>query len=282
MKGRLRVEAAPGGFSGLRNDFSTALHRADVHGRPGAPHRMRQRREPADRARLHAPERDRRAALARRVARPARPAIARGEPGAVDDWRRDRRRARDRPDADAARVRPVGRPSDPDSRHARCAHPRVHARPHILDRDRLRPGAGAAREPARSVGDAEGHGRRDRRQRRIALLAQRARRRAGRAQFSASVRRGAVRAQSAEPEDRGHRRRDRQSRHVPALAGVERLQRAARDELLRPAADEPASVARRQVGGASAPCRFSPATSGTAACRSRAIRPRTAKTCRRS
>ena len=40
--------------------------RADVHGRPGAADRLRQRREPAHRARLHAPEGDRRPAVARR------------------------------------------------------------------------------------------------------------------------------------------------------------------------------------------------------------------------
>ncbi len=42
---------------------------ADVHGGPGPAHRVRQCRQSADRARLHAPEGDRRPALARRITR---------------------------------------------------------------------------------------------------------------------------------------------------------------------------------------------------------------------
>ena len=87
-EGQLRVESAAMGYSGLRNDFSTRAPRADVHGRPGAAHRLRQRREPADRARLHAAEGNRRAAVARRVARSAGAAAARREPRAVVRRRR--------------------------------------------------------------------------------------------------------------------------------------------------------------------------------------------------
>ena len=140
-----------------------------------------------------------------------------------------RHRARGRADAGAAGARAVRGPAAPDSRHARRADPRVHARPDVPDRHRLRPAAGAAREPSRSVDDAEGHGRLDRRHRRIAVPAQGARRRAGGAQLPAAVRRRAVRPQPAEPQDRRHRRRARQPGDVPALAGAERLRRAARD-----------------------------------------------------
>ncbi len=87
----------------------------------------------------------------------------------------------------------------------------------------LRPPAGAAREPARSVDHAEGHGRRDRRIRRLAVPAQGAGRRAGGAQLPAALRRRPVRAQPAEPEGDRHRRGARQPRHLPALAGAQRL-----------------------------------------------------------
>ena len=92
--------------------------------------------------------------------------------------------------------------------------------------DRLRPAAGAARQPARSVDHAEGHDGIDRRHRRIAVPAQGAGDGAGGAQLPAAVRRRPVRAQPAEPEDDRHRRRARQPRHVPAVAGAQRLRRS--------------------------------------------------------
>ena len=67
--------------------------RADGHGRPGAADRVRERREPADRARLHAPARDRGAPVDRRHARPAGSPAAHRERAAVVDRRRDRHRA---------------------------------------------------------------------------------------------------------------------------------------------------------------------------------------------
>ena len=200
----MRVEAAAIGYSGLRNDFSTAADRADVHGRPGAADRLRQRREPADRARLHAAEGDRRAALARRVARPAGAAAAGREPGAVV--------------ASAARsgvalavvltrgllalVPSDGRPLLIQRRRRTARILAFTLGLTFADRRRLRPAAGAARQPARSVDDAEGHGRRDRRHRRIAVPAQGPGHRAGRAQLPAAVRRRPVRAQPAEPARR--------------------------------------------------------------------------------
>ena len=57
--------------------------RADVHGRPGAADRLRERREPADRPRLHASARDRGAAVDRRVALAAGASAAGREPAAV-------------------------------------------------------------------------------------------------------------------------------------------------------------------------------------------------------
>ena len=100
------------------------------------------------------------------------------------------------------------------------AHPRVHARADVRDRHRLRPRARAARQPARPVDDAEGHGGIDCRHRRLAVPAQGAGRGAGRAQLPAAVRRGPLRAQPAESEDDRHRRRARQPRHVPVVAAI--------------------------------------------------------------
>ena len=172
--------------------------------------------------------------------------------------------------------------SDPDPRHAGRADPGVHARPDVPDRHRLRAAAGAAREPPGSVDDAEGHRRRDRGHRRIAVPAQGPGRGAGGAQLPAAVRRRPVRAQPAEPEDGRHRRGARQPGDVPALAGAQRLRQPARDGVLRAAHGQPARRAGRQVGGARRWCRSSRATSGTTACRSKGTRRRTARTCRRS
>ena len=52
MKGRLRVETRGDRLLGAPQRLLDGAHRADVHGRPGAAHRLRQRREPADRARF--------------------------------------------------------------------------------------------------------------------------------------------------------------------------------------------------------------------------------------
>ena len=87
-----------------------------------------------------------------------------------------------------------------------------------------------------SVDDAEGHRRRDRGSGRIAVPAKGPRHRAGRAQLPAALRRGPVRAQPAEPAGHRHRSRARQPRDVPAVAGAQRLRRAANGQLLRAAA----------------------------------------------
>ncbi len=90
------------------------------------------------------------------------------------------RRARPRGRADARRCsRSCRREGQPllITRASRRAHPRVHARPDVRHRHRLRPAAGAARQPSGSVDDAEGHGRIDCRHRRVAVPAQGAGRR---------------------------------------------------------------------------------------------------------
>ena len=67
---------------------------------------------------------------------------------------------------------------------------------------RVRAASGASRQPARSVGDAQGHDGVDCRRRRIAVPPQGARHRAGRPELPAPLRRRAVRPQPPEPEDR--------------------------------------------------------------------------------
>ena len=108
--------------------FFDAAARADVHGRPGAADRLRQRREPADRARLHAAEGNRGAAVDRRLARTTGAADAGREPGPVGDRRRGRRRVGRGAHQGIARVRAVRRPAADAARHARCARPRLHPR----------------------------------------------------------------------------------------------------------------------------------------------------------
>ena len=80
------------GLLGPPQRLLDGAHRADVHGRPGAAHRLRQRRQPADRPRVHAPEGNRRAPVARRVARTARTPAAGRESRPLG--RRRRRRTR--------------------------------------------------------------------------------------------------------------------------------------------------------------------------------------------
>ena len=158
----------------------------------------------------------------------------------------------------------------------------VHVRADAGHRRRLRLAAGAARQQARSVGDAEGHGRRHRRHGRLAVPAQGSRRRAGRAELPAAVRRRPVRAQPAEPADHRHRRPDGQPGHVPAVAGAERLRQPADGELLQRAARAPALHARHQVGRAGVGRHPLRRRVGQHARGSKATRPRTARTCRRS
>ncbi len=221
---------------------------ADVHGGPGAAHRMRQRRQPSHRPRLHAAARDRRAALARRLARTARPAIARREPRALVRRRRGRRAGGDWPDAGAARAHPRRDDAADAAGDARSPHHGLHLRPDADHRHRLWPRAGAAREPSRSVDDAQGHDGLDCRKRRVVVPAKEPRRRAGRAELPAAVRRRPVRPQPAELEGRRHRRRARQPRDLPALAGVQRLQRGARRAVQPAARRPPPRVRRREVG----------------------------------
>ena len=75
---------------------------------------------------------------------------------------------------------------------------------------------------------------------------------------------------------------DGQPRDVPAVARAERIRQPADGEPL-PASCSIACAARRASSRPGMPaCRSCPAMNGTAPCRSKATRPRTARTCRRS
>ena len=193
------------GLLGDPQRFLDGAHRADVHGRPGAADRLRQRRQPADRPRIHAPEGNRRAPLARRVARTARAPAAGRESRPLGS----RRRRRTGPGVPAhARAAAAGahrRPAADDQRVSRRAHPDVHRRADVPDRDRLRAASRASRQPAGSLDDVEGHGRLDRRHRRVALPAQGPRHCAGGAQLPPAVRRRPVREEPPEPARRPKR-----------------------------------------------------------------------------
>ena len=168
-----------------------AAHRADVHGRPRPADRLRQRREPAHRARVRAPAGDRGPAVARRLAPAARPAAAGREPDAVAGGRRAGAAAGSVDDPRTDRTHSVRRRAAPDSRGAGLAHPGLHLRADARHRHRLRAASGAQVEPPGYVEHAQGHRRRGRRRGRLALPAQGARRRTGRAQLPLALRRRA-------------------------------------------------------------------------------------------
>ena len=118
--------------------------RVDGDGRPRAADRLRERREPADRARLHAPARDRGAAVARRDPRPTGAAAADRERAAVADRRRARHRVVGGVDARVDRPHSAAAAAA-DSTDAGSAHPVVHVRADARHRHRVRVAAGAAR-----------------------------------------------------------------------------------------------------------------------------------------
>ncbi len=104
------------------------LHRArrpDVHGRPGAAHRLRQRRQPAHRPRVHAPARDRGPAVARRDQGPPGAAAAGRKPAALGHWRSARRVRRRRAHARPAGAHPVREQPAADPGRAGPADPRA-------------------------------------------------------------------------------------------------------------------------------------------------------------
>ena len=123
----------------------------------------------------------------------------------------------------------------------------------------------------------------DRRHRRIAVPAKGAGDGAGRAQLPAALRRRPVRAEPAEPEDDRHRRRARQPRDVPAVAGPQRIRRRPRDgqfygELLERLRSAPGVKSAALRGRLDSERR----RVGQLAWRSKGTSSRTARTCRRS
>ncbi len=156
-------EAARGsGGHGLLRPAQRLLdgaHGADVHGRSRAAHCLRERCEPAHRACVRAAAGDRREAVARSVARPPRAAAARRESGAVVRRCRDGGVPVGCAHAESVVARPVRLFTYSDQREAGSADSRLHADPHVAHWRDLRPRAGAAREPRRPLGDAQGHGR---------------------------------------------------------------------------------------------------------------------------
>ncbi len=145
------------GVEGLFRPAEPVPHRAHRpvrDGRPRAGDRLRQRRQPAHRPRLHAPARDRGPSVDRRLARPAGPPAPDREPRPVVPGRAGRHRAVGVLHQDAARVHPVRRPVAAGRTDPGPAHPDVLVRGDAAHRRRLRPAAGAARQPSRSVADA--------------------------------------------------------------------------------------------------------------------------------
>ncbi len=184
---------------------------------------------------------------------------------------------------DAARVHPVRRPLAADRADARPANPRLRLHGDARHRHRLRPAAGAARQPSRSLEDAEGHRRLDRRRQPVAVPAQGPGRGAGRPQLPAALRRRALHAQPAEPARHRYRRpRAREPHLVPGRPEPERLRRRARHQLPEPAPRAHPGASRASAPRAPRRSPSSPATNGTARCRSKATRRPTARTCRRS
>ena len=90
MTGQLKLEKAEHRLFAAAQRFFDRAGRADGDGRPRAADRVRERREPFDRARLHAPARDRGEAVPRRDTRPAGPPAADRKRAAVADRRRAR------------------------------------------------------------------------------------------------------------------------------------------------------------------------------------------------
>ena len=183
----------------------------------------------------------------------------------------------------AARVHASAGTAAADHAASGRAHPRLHARPDVRDRHRVRPAAGAARQPPRPVDDAERHRRIDRRQPADRCSCARD---SSTAQVALSflLLFGAglfVRSlQNLKTTDTGVALDNLVTFQLsPALSGYDDERAAA---LLSSSCSSACVRARRQVGGAWRPCRSSPATSGTARWRSRGTRPRTARTCRPS
>ena len=237
------------GLLGASQRLFDRAHRADVHGGPGAAHRVRQCRESAHCAGIHAPEGDRGAPVARRVARPAGPTASRREPDALARRRPRRRLSRRGPDAGPPLARAVRRKPPARPGVARSANHGLRDRAHLPDGSRLRAAAGAAREPSGPLRHAQGHDGVDRPVRRIALPAQGPRHDPGRVELPAALRCRSLRAQPAEPEGHRYGRRARQSRDVSALAGAQRLRQRARRAVLSGPARAAENRARHHVGG---------------------------------
>ena len=176
-----------------------AARRADGHGRPRAPDRLRQRGEPAPDARLVAPEGDRGAAGPRcRPPAPDAPA-PRGEPRAVARGRARRPAARLLGGGGAhPRAALPGR--DPDALgRARLACWPLHPRALRAHRCRLRARARPAGQPGRPRPHAQERRHVGRRRHRALPTAQRARRGAGRPVAAPPDRRRALHPQPDEP-----------------------------------------------------------------------------------
>ncbi len=233
-----------------------AARGADVHGRSGAAHRLRQRGQPAHRPRLHAAAGDRRALVARRDPASAGAPAPHREPAAGLRRRGPGPGPGLRHDAGACSpIIPVeGAPllvsPAPDSRILAFTFtltlitgvvfgllPALRAsRPDTWST--LKDTGGAVAGSGGSLVPAQGPGGRT-----------------GGPQLPAAVRRRPVRAEPAEPEGHRHRRGPRQPGHLPALAGPERLRRPSRPRALRAApgaAAAPRPASSRRPGP---PCR---------------------------
>ena len=249
LQGALPLEAsvpAPRSEGTIRSAPAVldADSRADGDGRPRAPDRLRERRQPASRARRRAAEGSGDSHGARREPRRRRPSTPGRKPRPGGHGRRARHRGRvvDRlaPAQNIALRRSVAHALG----HSRRSRRRVRAAGLGPHRRAVRAGAGAAVDASRAHVHVEGRSRQRRRRHGSRAIPQRTRRRAGRIVGAAARRRHAVRAQSLQPEDAQPGVRGGSAARLLSRSVAERIFARAIDRLVSAIAGAVVAIAR--------------------------------------